>query len=107
MLKTLVMGAAAALLMTSNAVADGMPRRAVKAGPVCCEPNWTGFYIGVGVGGAFTVHEHSAKRTDEVSYYETTTTYVTRLWDLDNGRAHAFGTVTVGYDHMFSGHWVA
>jgi outer membrane immunogenic protein len=107
MLKTLVVGAAAALLMTSNAVADGMPRRAVKASPVCCEPNWTGFYIGVGVGGAFTTHEHSAKRTDEINYYGETTTYVSRLWDLDNGRSQAFGTVTVGYDHMFSGHWVA
>jgi outer membrane immunogenic protein len=106
MLKTLVVGAAAALLMTSNAVADGMPRRAVKASPVCCEPNWTGFYIGVGVGGAFTVHDHSAKDVLERKYSDTTTVDVVRLWDLDGGRAHAFGTVTVGYDHMFSGHWV-
>ena len=107
MLKTLVMGAAAALLMTSNAVADGMPRRAAKASPVCCESTWTGFYIGVGVGGAFTVHDHSARRIEDINYGETTTTNVFRLWDLDGGRAHAFGTVTVGYDHQFSGHWVA
>jgi outer membrane immunogenic protein len=108
MLKTLVVGAAAALLMTSNAVADGMPRRAAKAAPVCCEPNWTGFYIGVGVGGAFTVHDHSAKHIVEEKNYLGETTYldVRRLWDLDGGRAHAFGTVTVGYDHQFSGHWV-
>jgi len=110
MLKTLVVGAAASLvLMTSNAVADGMPRRAAKApGVVCCEPNWTGFYIGVGIGGAFTTHEHSAKLIEEKKYSdETTEVTVSRLWDLDGGRSHAFGTVTVGYDHMFSGHWVA
>ena len=107
MLKTLVVGAAAALLMTSNAVADGMPRRAAKASPVCCEPNWTGFYIGVGVGGAFTTHEHSARLIQDRKDYEVPEVNVFRLWDLDNGRAHAFGTVTVGYDHMFSGHWVA
>ena len=107
MLKTLVVGAAAALLMTSNAVADGMPRRAVKASPVCCEPNWTGFYIGVGVGGAFTVHDHSAKFIEDRKDYEVPVVNVFRVWDLDGGRAHAFGTVTVGYDHMFSGHWVA
>ena len=108
MLKTLVVGAAAALLMTSNAVADGMPRRAAKASPVCCEPNWTGFYIGVGIGGAFTharafgqVHR-GAKRVRR-----HTGSNVFRLWDLDSGRSHAFGTVTVGYDHQFSGHWVA
>ena len=99
MLKTLVVGAAAALLMTSNAVADGMPRRAVKASPVCCEPNWTGFYIGVGVGGAFTTHEHSAKLIEDRKNYEVPEVNVFRLWDLDNGRSHAFGTVTVGYDH--------
>jgi len=108
MLKTLVVGAAAALLMTSNAVADGMPRRAAKApGVVCCEPNWTGFYIGVGIGGAFVHHDHSAKLIHEEKNYDTTYVDVLRLWDLDGGRSHAFGTVTVGYDHMFSGHWVA
>src|SRR5262245_14306750 len=109
MLKTLVVGAAASLvLMTSNAVADGMPRRAAKApGVVCCEPNWTGFYIGVGVGGAFVHHDHSAKLINEVKDYETTYVDVLKLWDLDGGRTHAFGTVTVGYDHQFAGHWVA
>jgi len=110
MLKTLVVGAAASLaLMTSNAVADGMPRRAAKApGVVCCEPNWTGFYIGVGIGGAFTTHEHSAKFIEEKKdYYGETVVDVFKLWDVDGGRSHAFGTVTVGYDHQFRGHWVA
>jgi outer membrane immunogenic protein len=102
-MKTLLLGAGAALLLlTSNAVADGMPRRAPMAN-VCCEPNWTGVYIGVGVGGAFTQHEHSARFIEDRGY----STYVERLWDLDNGRSHAFGTVTVGYDHLIRSHWVA
>src|SRR5262249_15112406 len=64
-MKTLLMGAGAALLLlTSTAVADGVPRRAAS-GVVCCEPSWTGFYIGVGGGGAFAQHEHSARLTEE------------------------------------------
>jgi len=107
-MKTLLLGAGAALmLMTGNAVADGMPRRAPAAN-VCCVPNWTGFYIGVGVGGAFTQHDISARAIEErKDYYGNTTVDVFRLWDLENGRSHAFGTVTAGYDHLFAGHWVA
>jgi outer membrane immunogenic protein len=104
MLKTLAMGAAGALvLMTSNAVADGLPMRAAKAAACCEQPNWTGFYIGVGVGGAFTTNQHSAKETD--TYYDSTSVY--KLWDLDNGRSHAFGTVTAGYDQLFRSRWLA
>jgi outer membrane immunogenic protein len=105
MLKTLAMGAAGALvLMTSNAVADGLPTRAPRASVCCEQPNWTGFYIGVGVGGAFTENEHRAKEIDK--YWDDTTS-VTKLWDLENGRSHAFGTVTAGYDHLFHSRWLA
>jgi outer membrane immunogenic protein len=105
-MKTLLLGAGAALmLMTSNALADGMPRGAPAA--ICCEPNWTGFYIGVGGGGAFTQHQHSARLFEERNYGYATVVDAFRLWDLDNGRSHAFGTVTVGYDHLLRSHWVA
>ena len=105
MLKTLIVGGAAALVcMTSHAVADGMPRRAPAASVACCETyNWTGAYIGLGVGGAFTTHDRSAK--DIVNDYGTP--YVTNLFGDHDGRSHAFGTVTLGYDHQFSGRWVA
>jgi outer membrane immunogenic protein len=108
-MKTLLMGAGAALLlMTSNAIADGMPRRAPAVGVACCEPSWTGFYIGVGGGGAFTQHEHSAKLTQQgTDYYYNPVVEVFKLWDIDSGRSHAFGTVTVGYDHLLRSHWVA
>jgi outer membrane immunogenic protein len=103
MLKTLLVGGAAALVfMTSHAVADGMPRRAPDASVVWM-PNWTGPYVGVGVGGAFATHDRSAKHV----YEDTTVLDVTRLWDDHHGRSHVFGTVTLGYDYQFSGLWVA
>ena len=105
MLKTLLVGGAAALVcMTSHAVADGMAKRAPAASVACCETyNWTGAYIGLGVGGAFTTHDRSVKDILE----DGDTTYVTKLWGDHDGRSHAFGTVTLGYDHQFSGRWVA
>ena len=101
MLKTLLVGGAAALVcMTSHAIADGMAKRAPAASVACCETyNWTGAYIGLGVGGAFTTHDRSAK--DIVNDYGTT--YVTNLCGDHDGRSHAFGTVTLGYDHQFTG----
>ena len=58
MMKTLLMGGATALMfMTSHAVADGTPGFAA--------PNWTGFYVGLGVGGAFATHDLSAKDIQE------------------------------------------
>ena len=97
MMKTLLAGAAVALVfMTSNAVADGMPRRATMVAPTPPPtPIWTGFYIGVGVGGAFATHDHSADFNGQ------------RLFDDDRGDARFFGTVTVGYDQLFSSRWVA
>jgi outer membrane immunogenic protein len=105
MLKTLLAGAAGALVfMTSHAVADGMPRRAPVASVACCPTyNWTGAYIGVGVGGAFATHDRSARDVFE----DTTVLDARQLWDDHHGRSRAFGTVTLGYDQQFSGLWVA
>jgi len=105
MLRTLLVGGAGALvLMTNPAGADGMPRGAPAASVVCCAPNWTGPYIGVGVGGAFATHDRSAKDVDELN---GTVVDATRLWDDHHGRSHVFGTVTLGYDYQFSPRWVA
>ena len=105
MLKTLLAGGAAAfVLMTSHALADGTPRRAPAVSVDCCPTfNWTGFYLGVGVGGAFATHDRSARDVLE----DGPVVDVTRLWDDHHGRSHAFGTVTLGYDHQFSQRWVA
>ena len=109
MLRTLLVGGAGALvLMTNHAVADGMPKRAPAASVACCETyNWTGAYIGLGVGGAFTTHDRSANQINEYQDYEGTWSEVTRLFGDHDGRSHVFGTVTLGYDHQFHGRWVA
>jgi outer membrane immunogenic protein len=105
MLKTLLAGGATAFVfMTSHALADGMPRRALEPTVVCCAPNWTGPYIGVGVGGTFATQDRSAK---DISEQNGTVLSVTRLWGDHDGRSHAFGTVTLGYDQQLSGPWVA
>jgi outer membrane immunogenic protein len=104
MLKTLLAGGAAALvLMTTPAMADGMPGRAVPIVACCAAPIWTGAYVGVGVGGAFATRERSAKEIFE----DTTGRTVTPLWGDHDGRSRAFGTVTLGYDQQFGGPWVA
>ena len=105
MLRTLLAGGAGALvLMTNHAVADGMPRGVPVAGVVCCAPNWTGPYIGVGVGGAFATHDRSARDINELN---GTVVSATNLWDDHHGRSNVFGTVTLGYDYQFNPRWVA
>src|SRR6476620_490169 len=102
MLKTLLAGGAVALLfMTSHAVADGMPRRAPAASVET--PNWTGPYIGVGVGGAFATHDRSAPDVLE----DGPVVNAFQLLDDRDHRNHAFVTGTLGYDHQLSGRWVA
>ena len=102
MKKTLLMGAATALMfMTSNAVAGGTPGFAA--------PNWTGFYVGLGVGGGFATHDLSgqgcagaAERRRSAGVLDAE-----RLFHLHNGDGRFFGTVTLGYDQLVSSRWVA
>ncbi len=101
MKKMLLMGAATALMfMTSNAIADGMPGFAA--------PNWTGFYVGAGVGGAFATHDLSAKDVLEQRNGGVVQVLdAERLFHLHNGDGRFFGTVTLGYDQLVSSHWLA
>jgi opacity protein-like surface antigen len=94
MKKMLLMGAATALMfMTSNAVADGM----------FAAPNWTGFYVGAGVGGAFATHDLSAKDVLEQRNGGVVQVLdAQRLFHFDNGDGRFFGTVTLGYDQLVS-----
>ena len=107
MMKTLLAGAAVALMfMTSNAVADGTPRRATMVAPAPVPtPIWTGFYIGVGLGGAFATHDHSAN--NKVTQGGIVNPDSLFGFDHDRGDARFFGTVTVGYDAQFNSRWVA
>jgi outer membrane immunogenic protein len=101
MRKMLLMGVATALMfMTGNAVAGGTPGLAA--------PNWTGFYVGVGVGGAFATHDLSAKDVLEQQNGGVVQVLdAQRLFHFDNGDGRFFGTVTLGYDQLVSPHWLA
>ena len=68
MKKSMVGAAAALLLTTSGAVADGISRRpaAIAAPTPIYEPApiWSGFYLGAGVGAGAVVHDISAGAND-------------------------------------------
>ncbi|UVO31908.1 outer membrane protein [Bradyrhizobium arachidis] len=59
--------------------------------------NWTGFYLGGGVGGG---SQHMSNR----SYDYLTGSYQT---SVDLGGRGVLGTILAGYDHKFAPHWVA
>ncbi|MFL5007274.1 MAG: outer membrane protein, partial [Microvirga sp.] len=98
-MKRLFVGVAAAfMLMTGQAAAEGLapPSRIAAPGPI--GPNWNGFYVGAGIGAGAVVHDYTVD-----CYYcgharsETT----------DFGGEGVFGTVTVGYDRVIRPGWVA
>jgi outer membrane immunogenic protein len=98
-MKRLFVGVAAAfILMTGQAAAEGLapPSRIAAPGPI--GPNWNGFYVGAGIGAGAVVHDYTVD-----CYYcgrarsETT----------DFGGEGLFGTVTVGYDRVIRPGWVA
>jgi outer membrane immunogenic protein len=84
-MKRLILGLAAALMLsTGQAAADGLPSRGAVRGPEGPEVgtwNWTGFYVGVGIGGGSLEVESDA---------------------AGNGDGDGIlGTVVVGYDRQF------
>ena len=92
MKKSIVSAAAALLLMTSSAVADGISRRpATIAAPTPIyepAPTWRGFYIGAGIGAGAVVHD--------VSVHDRVLNE--RLFSFDGGHDGVLGTVIVGWD---------
>ena len=83
-MKRLILGVAAALMLSAGqAAADGLPSRgAVRGpdGPVAGTWNWTGFYVGVGIGGGSLDLSNNG---DELS------------------AEGVLGTVVLGYDRQF------
>lgn len=91
MKKSIVSAAAALLLMTSSAVADGISRRpATIAAPTPIYeplPIWSGFYVGAGVGAAAVVHDISVQNGGA------------NVFSFDGvGGEGIFGTLIVGWD---------
>ncbi len=87
MQKTLVAAAAAALMGVAGAAnaADVYAPTSLKDTPYAVAPSWTGFHIGLGVGGEAVDHKLSAF---DVSFDGISSTGVV-------------GTVEIGYDRQF------
>jgi outer membrane immunogenic protein len=96
-MKRLILGVAAALIFTAGqAAAEGLPPTSRIRGPEPVAPNWTGFYLGVGVGAGAVVHDLSVGCCGH------------EIFGLDGlGGEGFFGTVTVGYDRVIRPGWVA
>jgi outer membrane immunogenic protein len=86
-MKKLLLGAAALIALAAPAVAADMPARAYSKAPAYTAPavvyNWTGFYIGGHVGGAFAC--------DNI---------------LQSSDARFLGGVQGGFDYQFAPNWV-
>jgi outer membrane immunogenic protein len=106
MRKATILAAAAALIgVSSIAHADGlMEKRAYKAAPIAAPAgvNWTGLYIGAGIGAGAVVHELDANVSD---YYNEKNHAANLNFDGIGGQG-VFGTVQVGYDLQIASRWV-
>jgi outer membrane immunogenic protein len=95
-MKRLILGVATALILTTGqAGADGLPHKGHVKAPDAV-PNWTGFYIGGGIGAGAVVHDLSVS---EDGY---------NVLNFDGvGGEGIFGTIIVGYDRVIRPGWVA
>jgi outer membrane immunogenic protein len=91
-MKQLTLGVAAALMLgVGPAAAEGLPSRGEVSGPEAAgTTNWTGFYIGAGIGGGAEV----------LALGDTAGT-------TEVGGEGVFGTVVLGYDRLIGPRWVA
>src|SRR6202048_4313689 len=86
-MKKLLFGTAALIAFAAPAMAADMPARTYTKAPVYTAPelvyNWTGFYIGGHVGGAFAGNN-----------------------SLEGSGGRFLGGVQGGFDYQFASHWV-
>jgi outer membrane immunogenic protein len=86
-MKKLLLGAAACIAFVAPAFAADLPARTYTKAPVYKAPeviyNWTGFYLGGHIGGAFPGSN-----------------------SLENSDARFLGGVQGGFDYQFAGNWV-
>ncbi|HLX18115.1 MAG TPA: outer membrane protein [Bradyrhizobium sp.] len=86
-MKKLLLGAAACVVLAAPAFAADLPARTYTKAPVYTAPeaiyNWTGFYIGGHIGGAFPGGN-----------------------SLENGNDRFLGGVQGGFDYQFAPNWV-
>jgi outer membrane immunogenic protein len=111
-MKRLVLGVAAALMLTAGqAAADGLPSKGRVKAPEAATPTWSGFYVGVGVGAGAVVHDLTVTQQDYCGY----DSYCPALsapsygnsFNFDGiGGEGIFGTIAIGYDHVIRPGWV-
>jgi outer membrane immunogenic protein len=86
-MKKVLLGAAACVVFAAPAFAADLPARTYTKAPVYTAPeavyNWTGFYIGGHIGGAFPGGN-----------------------SLENGNGRFLGGVQAGFDYQFAPNWV-
>src|SRR3984957_12702486 len=86
-MKRLLLGTAAVIALAAPAFAADMPARTYTKAPAYTAPevvyNWTGFYIGGHVGGAFTGNN-----------------------SLESSNGRFLGGVQGGFDYQFATNWV-
>jgi outer membrane immunogenic protein len=112
-MKRLILGAAAALLLSAGPVAaDGLPSKGRVAAPAAAAgPNWNGFYVGAGIGAGAAVIDYKDSFTEyhdsnpaRESYNYSPDYYVYESSGI--GGEGIFGTVVLGYDREIRPGWV-
>ena len=108
-MKRLVLGVAAALMLTAGqAAADGLPSKGRVKAPEAAPPSWSGFYVGAGIGAGAVVHDLTVTQEDYCGHCDAAAgSYGTNVFNFDGiGGEGIFGTLTIGYDHVIRPGWV-
>jgi outer membrane immunogenic protein len=103
-------------------MAEGLPPTSRIRGPEPVGPNWTGFYVGAGIGAGAASYDVSGMQTRKPTssckpvrhrhgcYYKCTNSHddvtFTEFTDSGTTDVGAFGVLTVGYDHALRQGWV-
>jgi outer membrane immunogenic protein len=109
-MKRLVLGVAAALVLTAGqAAADGLPSKGRVKAPEAATPSWSGFYVGAGVGAGAVVHDLTVTQEDYCDDHcpALSAPSYGNSFNFDGiGGEGIFGTLTIGYDHVIRPGWV-
>src|SRR3954464_2054804 len=109
-MKKLLFSSVALFGLTATAMAADLPRRTVVAPPpvpYVAVPvfTWTGFYVGVNAGGAFSTHDRDDFTTSGAFVGATPLTGFAAVSTNSNDRSGFAGGGQIGYNYQM-GSWV-